>query len=292
MSDFEHQATGQEARHAMPRRPWTPEEEHRQDMLRRYLGVLASAAAAEARTEARTEAGEPAAGPADTPPSSAEHQAGEQAPGAPHVRDVMRVPAVSVPGDMPFLDVAHTLSREHLSAVPVVDAEDHVVGVVSESDLLAKAAVMAVSHRSGPIGRLREHRLYEKSRGETAAALMTYPAVTVHPGDLVADAAWTAARARLKRLPVTDHHGRLVGAVSRIDLLRSLIRNDAEIREEIESRILRREFLLDPGSIELTVDNGVVTVVGRLDPALVPKLLERIREIEDVVDVVDRLDAG
>lgn len=204
----------------------------------------------------------------------------------------MRVPAVSVPGDMPFLDVARTLSREHLSAVPVVDAEDHVVGVVSESDLLAKAAVMAASHRPGPIGRLREHRLYEKSRGETAATLMTYPAVTVHPGELVTDAAWTAARSRLKRLPVTDHHGRLVGAVSRIDLLRSLIRDDAEIREDIESRILRREFLLDVGSIEVTVENGVVTVAGRLDKTLVPKLLEAIRETDDVVDVVDDLSPG
>ncbi|MFJ1733416.1 CBS domain-containing protein [Streptomyces sp. NPDC088254] len=205
------------------------------------------------------------------------------------MRDVMRVPAVSVPGDMPFLDVARTLSREHLSAVPVVDAEDHVVGVVSESDLLAKAAVMAAPHRPGPIGRLREHRLHEKSRGETATTLMTHPAVTVHPGDLVADAAWTAARSRLKRLPVTDHHGRLVGAVSRIDLLQSLIRNDAEIREEIKSRILRREFLLDVDSIEVTVENGVVTVAGRLDKTLVPKLLEAIRETDDVVDVVDDL---
>lgn len=285
MSDFDHQAAGKEARRAAPRRSWTPEEEHRQDALQRYLGALASVEAAEAR------AGAPAAGETDTAPTHP-RQDREQTPEAPCVRDVMRVPAVSVPGDMPFLDVARTLSREHLSAVPVVDAEDHVVGVVSESDLLAKAAVMAASHRPGPIGRLREHRLYEKSRGETAATLMTYPAVTVHPGELVTDAAWTAARSRLKRLPVTDHHGRLVGAVSRIDLLRSLIRDDAEIREDIESRILRREFLLDVGSIEVTVENGVVTVAGRLDKTLVPKLLEAIRETDDVVDVVDDLSPG
>ncbi|MFM9648882.1 CBS domain-containing protein [Streptomyces galilaeus] len=282
MSDFDHQAAGKEARRAAPRRSWTPEEDHRQDALQRYLGALASVAAAETRE------GSPAAGETDTAPTRPRQDRG-QAPGAPLVRDVMRVPAVSVPGDMPFLDVARTLSREHLSAVPVVDAEDHVVGVVSESDLLAKAAVMAAPHRPGPIGRLREHHLYEKSRGETAATLMTYPAVTVHPGELVTDAAWTAARSRLKRLPVTDHHGRLVGAVSRIDLLRSLIRDDAEIREDIESRILRREFLLDVGSIEVTVDNGVVTVAGRLDKTLVPKLLEAIRETDDVVKVVDDL---
>lgn len=201
----------------------------------------------------------------------------------------MNVPAVSVPGDMPYLDVAHTLAHEHVSAVPVVDAEDHVLGVVSESDLLAKAAVKAAPHPPGPLGRLREHHLYEKSRGETAATLMTYPAVTVRPGDLVADAAWTSARSRLKRLPVTDHHGRLVGVVSRIDLLRALVRNDADIREEITSRIIRQGFLLDPGAFEVTVENGVVTVRGELDGELVPKLLESIRGIEDVVDVVDYL---
>ncbi len=77
------------------------------------------------------------------------------------VRDAMDVPAASVPGDMPFLDIARTLSREHLGSVPVVDAEDRVMGVVSESDLLAKAAVEAAEHRPGPIGRLRAHRLYE-----------------------------------------------------------------------------------------------------------------------------------
>lgn len=204
----------------------------------------------------------------------------------------MNVPAVSVVGDTPFLDVARVLSSEHLSSVPVVDGEDHVIGVVSESDLLAKAAVMAVPHRPGPIGRFRERHLYEKSRGETAATLMTYPAVTVHPGDLVTDAAWTAARGRFKRLPVMDHLGRLVGAVSRIDLLRALIRDDTEIREEIESRILRRELLVSPDTLDVTVENGVVTVSGTLDPALVPKLLDAIRQIEDVVDVVDRLGPG
>ncbi|MGG7569301.1 CBS domain-containing protein [Streptomyces sirii] len=205
------------------------------------------------------------------------------------MRDVMSVPAVSVRGDMPFLDIAHTLAHEHLSAVPVTDADDHVLGVVSESDLLAKAAAMAAPHPAGPISRLREHHLYEKSRGETAATLMTFPAISVHPGDLVTDAAWTAARSRVKRLPVTDHRGRLVGVVSRIDLLQALVRNDVEIREEIASRILRNEFLLAPGAVEVTVENGVVTVAGRLDAALVPKLLESIRGIEDVVEVIDHL---
>nr|WP_237524801.1 CBS domain-containing protein [Streptomyces sp. SID5643] len=201
----------------------------------------------------------------------------------------MQVPAASVHGDLPFLDVAHTLAREQVSAVPVVDEDDHVIGVVSESDLLAKAAVMAEPHRHGPVGRLRQHRLYEKSHGETAATLMTFPPVTVHPAERVADAAWTAAHARLKRLPVTDHRGRLVGVVGRRELLLALIRDDAEIRTEVESLVGRH--LLDPRTVEVTVENGVVTMAGRLDKDLVPGLLASVRDIDDVVDVVDDIEA-
>ncbi|MER8162027.1 CBS domain-containing protein [Streptomyces sp. NPDC094472] len=275
MSEFERHAAGKEARLGVPGRHWTPEAERREDTLRRYLGAVATAS-----STAEEQA------PAERAASS---HTGRRAPTATQVGDVMRAPAVSVPGDMPFLDVARTLARQHLSAVPVVDAEEHVVGMVSESDLLAKAAVMAITRRPGPLGKLKEHRLYEKSRGETAATLMTYPAVTVHPADTVADAAWTAARSRLKRLPVTDYRDRLVGVVSRADLLRSLVRDDTDIRQEIESRVLREEYRLDPDAIEVTVEGGVVTVEGRVDVALAPGLLEAIRTIEDVDDVVDHL---
>lgn len=287
MSDyFERSSTGREARQVAPGRPWTPQEESRQDALRRYLAAVAAAASARSAGEP-----EPTPGTAMDEPQPAASASGpaDQAPAPLRVRDVMQVPAVSVPGDMPFLDVAHTLAREQLSAVPVVDAGDHVIGVVSESDLLAKAAVMAEPHRHGPVGRLRQHRLYEKSHGETAATLMTFPPVTVHPAEPVADAAWIAARARLKRLPVTDYLGRLVGVVSRRDLLRALVRDDAEIRAEVESLIGRH--LLDPRTVEVVVKNGVVTMTGRLDKELVPELLVSVRDIDDVVDVVDDIDA-
>ncbi|MEU8849547.1 CBS domain-containing protein [Streptomyces sp. NPDC048564] len=201
----------------------------------------------------------------------------------------MQVPAACVPGDMPFRDVARTLAREQVSAVPVVDADDHVIGVVSESDLPAKAAVTAEPRRHGRVGRLWRHRLYEKSQGDTAAILMTFPPVTVHPAERVADAAWTAAHARLKRLPVTDYRRRLAGVVARRDLLRALIRDDAEIRAEVESLVGRH--LLDPRAVQVGVENGVVTMRGRLDKVLVPELLASVRDIDDVVGVVDDTEA-
>ncbi|MCZ4602790.1 CBS domain-containing protein [Streptomyces sp. Lzd4kr] len=284
MSDIEHSSTQKEARRTTPGRPWTPEEELRQAALGRYLAAVAAAASARSGQE-------PEGAPGPEPP----RRTGAAAPEAPvrepavlRVRDVMQVPAASVPGDMPFLDVAHTLTREQVGAVPVVDADDHVIGVVSESDLLAKAAVMAEPHRHGAVGRMWQRRLYDKSRGDTAATLMTFPPVTVHPAQRVADAAWTAAHARLKRLPVTDYRGRLVGVVSRRDLLRALIRDDAEIRAEAESLI--GQHLLDPHAGQVTVENGVVTITGRLDKAVVPELLASVRNIDDVVDVVDHIE--
>jgi CBS domain-containing protein len=282
VSDSERRATEREARREAPGRRWTPEEERRGDMMRRYLGAVAAASSAAAAGAPTARAGEAE--------EEAEHvpRAAEPVP-LPQVRDVMSVPAASVTGDTPFPEVAHTLAREQVSALPVVDAEDRVIGVVSESDLLAKAAVMATGRRPGPIGRIREHHLYDKSHGETAATLMTYPAITVHPAQLVTDAAWTAARARLKRLPVTDYHGRLVGVVTRMDLLRALVRDDAAIREEIESRIIQQELLLDPADFTVRVENGVVSVSGHLKMALIPQLLDSIREIEDVVEVEDHL---
>ncbi|MCM2579757.1 CBS domain-containing protein [Streptomyces meridianus] len=280
MSDFEHHAAGQEARRSLPHRAWRPDEEHRQEALQRYLRAVASAAPPE---PARPAVSVPEQ---EVSPPETEHPAGSPE-AAPRVRDVMTVPAVSVPRDMAYLDIVRTLSREHLSAVPVVEG-DQVVGVVSESDLLAKAAVESTGRRSR-LGRRREHRLQEKSRGETAATLMTSPAVTVRPGIPVAEAAWTAARSRLKRLPVTDHLGRLVGVVSRRDLLRALVRNDDDIRQDIVSRILREHFLLPAGSVEVAVTNGVVTLHGSGPaPEVVPELLDEIRSIDDVVDVIDR----
>ncbi|MEI5525565.1 CBS domain-containing protein [Streptomyces brasiliscabiei] len=279
MSDFERRSTEQEARGTVPGRPWTPMERPRQAALHRYLAAVATAASTRDDTQSRPADADAEAGPPVSVP---------RPPAVLRVRDVMRVPAVSVPGDLPFLDVAHALAREKVSAAPVVDADDRVIGVVSESDLLAKAAVAADPRRHGPVGRLWRHRLYEKGHGDTAATLMTFPPVTVHPEERVADAAWTAAHGRLKWLPVTDHRGRLVGVVGREDLLSALIRDDNEIRTEVESLVGRS--LLDPRAVEVTVENGVVTLAGRLDKKVVPELLAVVGEIDDVVEVVDALD--
>lgn len=277
MNRPQHAATGAEARHTQPRRPWQADEKHRQNALLRYLGAITSTSASRSHNDS--------ARPAPTPPETGNGAT----PRTLRVREVMTASAATVLVDMPFLDLVRTLSHDHLGAVPVADTDGHVVGVVSESDLLAKAAVESASESPGPIRRIREHRLYDKGQGETAGTLMTAPAITVLPGTPVAEAAWVAASSRLKRLPVTDHEGRLVGTVTRMDLLAALVRDDARIREEVCSRIIEQELGIAPGVVEVHVDDGVVALKGRLPLASIAELFQKIWEIEDVVGIVDDL---
>jgi CBS domain-containing protein len=287
MTKRENIAAGAEARRAVPGKAWRPDEPLRQDMLLRYLGTVARVSAKQAATRRPTA---PESAPSGQVKESAKPVSGAE-PAPLLVRDVMDVPAASVHGDMPFLDIARSLTRKHVGSLPVVDTDDRVMGVVSESDLLAKAAVEASGYEPGPIGRLRERRLHDKARAETAESLMTSPAVTVFPDSTVAEATWLVSLSRLKRLPVTDHEGRLIGTVHRNTLLNALIRDDAGIREEIETRILAEDFPATRNTVEVTVRNGVVDVSGRIAEADVPRLLAEIKDIDDVTEVINRLNS-
>lgn len=279
-----------EARRDPPSRPWSPGEAERQDTLIRHLGAVASAAAMHARAEEQA----PAGGTARPAPSAAPPPQPSSPPGAgiPLVRDVMDVPAASLREDLPYRDIARLLAREQIGAIPVVDDEDHVVGVVSESDLLAKVAFEASGHRVGRIGRLHERRMHGKAIGETAADLMTSPAITVLPGATVAEAAWLAALSRLKRLPVTDRGGRLVGVVRRNALLQALIRDDAEIRMEVMARIESCCLPGDRESVEAAVHDGIVELTGSMPAAGAARLVTEVEGIADVVEVKNLLTAG
>lgn len=155
--------------------------------------------------------------------------------------------------------------------------------------VLAKVAFEACGHRPGRVGRLRERRMHGKTRGETAADLMASPAITVFPGATVAEAASPATPSRLKRLPVTDGAGRLVGVVRRDALLQALIRDDAGIQADVEARI---EACCAPGdraALEVAVQDGVVEMTGRMPSAATARLVAEVENIADVVEVKNLL---
>jgi CBS-domain-containing membrane protein len=133
-------------------------------------------------------------------------------------------------------------------------------------------------------------REQDKADGLTARDLMTHPAVTVTPDDSVEQAARLMYTLQVKRLPVIDHGGRLVGIISRADVLAVYERPESEIRQEIIDNVIAQEFLQDPDQFTVAVQAGVVTLEGSPDSvALGHDLVRKIRHVQGVVAVRDRL---
>jgi CBS domain-containing protein len=204
------------------------------------------------------------------------------------VNDVMTTPVVAVKQGTSFKELAALLRKYRVSAFPVLDDDQKVIGIVSEADLLAKEALNA--DRGGAITAMVHHKELEKADGVTADDLMTSNVVTVKPDDTVEQAARLMYHLQVKRLPVVDAGGYLVGIVSRTDLLTIFDRPDLEIRAEIVDDVILHEFLIDPALFTVTVADGIVTIQGTPETAdLGRNLTNRIRHVSGVVAVRDEL---
>ncbi|WP_414166589.1 CBS domain-containing protein [Streptoverticillium reticulum] len=178
--------------------------------------------------------------------------------------------------DTTFADLMLLLDGRRVSGVPVVDDDDKVLGVVSEADLIRHQATgVRGSRRSGT---------------ETVEGLMSTPAVTVHPEQRVSDAARVMERHHVNRLPVVDEEDRLIGIITRHDLLRVFLRTDEEIRADVTDEVLGRALGLPPGSVSVSVADGVVTLDGRVNHGLdVWAALRLAWRVDGVIGVVNRL---
>lgn len=200
----------------------------------------------------------------------------------------MTTSVVAVRRDASFKEMAAMLRKRRISAFPVVDARGKVVGVVSESDLLVKEAVQAAG--SSLIAAIRHIREDEKAAGITAAELMTAPAITIGPDAPVEEAARIMYDRRVKRLPVVNEIGRLLGIVSRVDVLAVFSRPDDEIRDEVIRAVLPGIVPKPWHDLEVTVQDGVVTVAGApLSEQITRTVTDAIRHVQGVVGVRDRL---
>jgi CBS domain-containing protein len=202
------------------------------------------------------------------------------------VRDVMTTSVVTVDRLTPYKDIVRLLAEHHISGVPVLSMGRHVVGVVSETDLLTEEDKSARDRKANP-GRFR--RRPPRRWGLTAGELMTSPAITIHPDATIPGAARTMNAHRIRRLPVVDEDGRLLGIVSRRDLLGVFLRPDGDIAREVR-QIFDEVLLTDPASVTTTVKNGVVVLTGHLDadPGLVAVATRLAWSVDGVVDVADR----
>ncbi|MFE2012887.1 CBS domain-containing protein [Streptomyces sp. NPDC059491] len=199
------------------------------------------------------------------------------------VFEVMTHDVVTAARETPFKEIARLFAHHDVSAVPVVDADRRLLGVVSEADLLRSTAELPDLE-----GRWAGVRLLSQERGmpdaETAAQLMTSPAVTAQAHWNLVETARTMQRKAVKRLPVTDETGRLVGIISRSDLLRPFLRSDTAIRDEIEHDVLAGTLRLAPDTIRVTVDDGVVTLTGRVAERADIRVIVRLcRSVDGVV---------
>ncbi|MEW1775463.1 CBS domain-containing protein [Streptomyces sp. NPDC086777] len=205
--------------------------------------------------------------------------------GKPHtVSEVMTHAVAAVGRDAPFKDVVTLMEQRKVSAVPVVEDDGRVIGVVSEADLLRKEEF----RDSDPdrFTQLRHPDDLAKAGAATAQELMSSPALTVHPGATLAQAARIMAHRRVKRLPVIDDEGLLEGIVSRSDLLKVFLRDDRELAEEVRHEVVDRLFPLSADHIQVEVAEGVVTLTGWIDgPGLAPVAERLARAVEGVVDV-------
>jgi CBS domain-containing protein len=183
-----------------------------------------------------------------------------------------------------FKEIVQLMEQWKVSALPVLEGEGRVVGVVSEADLLPKEEF----RDSDPDRYTQLRRLSDlaKAGAVTAEDLMTAPAVTVQANATLAQAARTMAHAKVKRLPVVDDMGLLEGVVSRGDLLKVFLRDDEDIAEEVRREVVSYLFRAPLSPVRVRVHDGVVTLAGRVrDTSLVPVAARLVRAVEGVVDV-------
>lgn len=206
------------------------------------------------------------------------------------VKDVMTTNVFWVQEDAPFAAMAAALRQYRISAFPVVNEKRQVTGVVSEADLLAKEALEGGDARMpGMITGILRHRELAKARGVTARDLMTVPAVTVSPDATVEHAARMMYLHRVKRLPVIDADRRLVGIVSRADVLSVFGRPDHDIRADVVATTAADDVLAHPDTVAVAVKDGIVTFTGVPEPPETGhEIVRRARHIEGVVAVRDR----
>jgi CBS domain-containing protein len=206
------------------------------------------------------------------------------------VGDVMTADVAAVREGAPYKEIVDVLTGRGVSALPVLDVASHVVGVVSETDLVHK--VELDSDRTGrhPFEGPGRRAARAKAAGVTARDLMTEPAVAVLASMSIVDAARLMDAERVKRLPVTDDLGRLVGIVTRGDVLKVFLRSDDEIRAEILDEVVRQVLWTGPPKVDVQVHDGVVVLVGELETkSLIPIAVRLAAGVPGVVDVVSRL---
>ncbi len=204
------------------------------------------------------------------------------------IKDVMTTDVATVAPDTSLKDVAALLGERRVSGVPVVDAGGHVLGVLSEADILFKEC--GERGPQGVLAWLLEPGAPEKLDASTAAEAMTSPARTIGPERPLAEAAKRMLEEAVNRFPVVDDDGTLIGIVTRADLVRAFVRSDEAIATEIREDVILRTLWIAPEALDIQVDKGVVKLAGHVESKSDADLIEAFaRRVPGTVSVESHL---
>lgn len=203
------------------------------------------------------------------------------------IKELMSDNPIAVGPETPLRDVAIILTQNSFSGLPVIGERLEVLGVVSEADILVKERGPA-NRRGGVLGWLLAEEVPDAAKlaARTAGEAMTSPAITVGPDAHVSHAARLMTENVIKRLPVVDSHGTLIGIVTQADLVRAFARPDHEIEREIREDVIRRILWIEAPNVVVRVERGEARLSGRLDRRTDAELLEQfVARVPGVVSV-------
>ena len=200
------------------------------------------------------------------------------------VSDVVTTDVITAPLDTSFGKLADIMSTSRISAVPVVGADDRVLGIVSQADLMPKVVA------TGTGARKPRRRKATKAAAASARSRMSTPVLSIAPGATLAAAAKKMQAKKVKRLLVTGRSDRLLDIVSRADLLRPFTRPDTAIRQDIIDHVLLRAMWIDPDEVGVDVTVGVTTLTGAVGRRTTAAIVARLTgQVPGVVAVVDNV---
>jgi len=203
------------------------------------------------------------------------------------VRAVMTASVATVSLDTPFKGLAVTMAEHGVNALPVLDGQGRLAGIVSQTDLIRKE-----EYQDDPAARRppHSHRHHAQAAGLTAREVMNSPAVTIGADASIVAAARMFDREHISHLVVTGPDGAVAGIVTPRDLLKVYLRSDDDIRGEILAEVIGHYLGCDPDRARVTVVDGIVTLRGEVERKSMIPLAERlVRATDGVVDVVNEL---
>jgi CBS domain-containing protein len=205
------------------------------------------------------------------------------------VDDVMTRTVVVVSERAPYKEIVRLMEDHRVSALPVITESGRVVGIVSEADLLLKEEYPPLEPGRAPL--VRRHRAERaKASASVAEDLMTREVITIRPSASLTEAARVMHRHGVKRLPVVGPEAEIVGIVSRRDLLKVFLRDDAEILLEVRDRVLGDVLVLGPSAVRAMVHEGTVYLDGTVEQrSLIPIIVRLVHAVDGVVAVDERL---